>query len=97
MDLDLWDCFGREEKNSGKTSTKAILSFQNNLRDEIFLRSTLSFQYNPEDVDPSYKMDLDLLDCFDRSRSLGLLWKDKMDLDLWNCFTQRLTSIKTIP
>ena len=28
--------------------------------------TSLPFQNNPEDLDPSYKMDLDFRDCFDR-------------------------------
>ena len=39
------------------------------MRDAVFLRlydRVFSFQNNPKDLDPAYKMDLDLLDCLGR-------------------------------
>ena len=54
-----------------------------------------SFQNNPKNLDPSYKMDLDLLDCFGRVIREVFSFQNnpknvdpsyKTDLDLWDCF-----------
>ena len=44
-----------------------------NLNDHVYLislviRQSFPFQNNPKDLDPSYKMDLDLWDCFGRRK-----------------------------
>ena len=45
-----------------------ILPYSFGYKIELF-----SFQNSPKDLDPSYKMDLDLWDC-------------KVDLELWYCY-----------
>ena len=35
-------------------------------RISLVMRQSFSFQNNPKDLDPSYKMDLDLWDCLGR-------------------------------
>ena len=32
--------------------------------------------YNPKDIDPSYKMDLDFWDCFGRKKALFYNWRN---------------------
>ena len=41
------------------------------------------FLNNPKNLDPSYKMDLDLWDCLNNPKNLDPSYK--MDLDLWDC------------
>ena len=54
------------------------------LQDRVF-----PFQNNPKNLDPSYKMDLDLWDCLGvfpfQNNPKNLDPSYKMDLDLWDC------------
>ena len=56
---DFWDCFGRENSNQYLNYTRPIYIFVLYFFDYFFF----PFQKNPKNLDPSYRMDLDLGDC----------------------------------
>ena len=56
MDLDLWVCLRSVYEENSEL-------FQNYECISLFIRQSFSFQNNPKNPDPSYKMDLYLWDC----------------------------------